>query len=185
MLRLDSLETTFGGGRLESQRTEQPQERETYVLRTNRLGQITRLPDDFQFPNGNAFDCWLQWNVGNATRQIPPLRLIQVNEFIAVLDGKPKTDAEKRAQRGLHKANRQPSRKVSCDMKFLCTYIEKKAVEAGLDTSDRRLENIRRMFEATGEDVGSGSFNPRKGQLKWRTIVAKIRKRLKAEEDNT
>ena len=66
-------------------------------------------------------------------------------------------------------------------MKFLCTYIEKKASEAGLDTADRRLDNIRRMFEAAGEDVGVGSVNPRKGQLKWRTLVGKIRKRLKAE----
>ena len=174
--RLDYLETTFGGGRLVSQRTDQPQERETYVLRTNRFGQIMRLPDDFQFPSGNGFDCWLQWNVGNTTRQIPPLRLIQVTEFSGVLDGKPKTNAEKRSQRGLHVANRRASRKVFCDMKFLCKYIEKKAVEAGLYTSDRRLENILRMFEAAGEDIGLGSFNPRKGQLKWRTLVGKIRK---------
>jgi hypothetical protein len=50
------------------------------------------------------------------------------------------TDAEKRAQRGLYEGKRQPSRKVSCDMKYLCTYIEGKASEAGLDTSDRRLD---------------------------------------------
>jgi hypothetical protein len=181
--RLDSLATRFSGGGLELQRNEQPQTQDTYVLRTNRLGQITRLPEDFQFPNGNAYDCWLQWNVGNAVRQIPPLRLVNVTEFQGILDEKPKTDAEKRAQRGLHKGKRRPSRKVSCDMKYLCTYIEAKASEAGLDTSDRCLNNIQRMFEAAGNDVGSGSVNPRKGQLKWRTLVPKIRKRLKAEKD--
>lgn len=65
-------------------------------------------------------------------------------------------------------------------MKSLCTYIEKKALEAGMNTADRCLDNVRRMFEAAGEDVSS--VNPRKGQLKWRTLVCKIRKRLKARK---
>jgi hypothetical protein len=38
------------------------------------------------------------------------------------------------------------------------------------------------MFEAAGDDVSS-LVNPRKGRLKWRTLVAKIRKRLKAEKE--
>ena len=45
----------------------------TYSLRTNSRGEISRLPRDFQFPNTGIFDCWVQWNVGNLTRQIPPL----------------------------------------------------------------------------------------------------------------
>ena len=62
---------------------------------------------------------------------------------------KPKTDSEKRAQRGLHKEkNDLASRKVSNGtMKSLCTYIETKALEAGMNTADRRLDNVRRMFE--------------------------------------
>jgi hypothetical protein len=167
--RPESLETTkipiIGTAEkraTELQRNEQPQGQDTSVLRTNhRLGQITRLPDDFQFPSGNAYDCWLQWNLGNAVRQIPPLRLVQLIEFQRVLDANPKADAETRARRGLHKGKKRPTRKTSCDMKYLCTYIEKKASEAGLDTSDRRLDNIRRMFEAAG-NVGAGSANPRK-----------------------
>jgi hypothetical protein len=187
--KLDSLAVAFekstGGGRLEIARNVQPpqqqQQEETYVLRTNTQGQITRLPNDFQFPNGNAYDCWMQWNIGNAVRQIPPLRLVEVREYQAVLDKKPKTVTEKRGQRGLHIDKRRPSRKVSCDMRFLCLYIEEKASEAGLDRSDRKLENVRAMFEAAGKDVCAGAVNPRKGQLKWRTIVSKIRTRLKAE----
>jgi hypothetical protein len=187
--KLDSLAVAFekstGGGRLEIARNVQPpqqqQQEETYVLRTNTQGQITRLPNDFQFPNGNAYDCWMQWNIGNAVRQIPPLRLVEVREYQAVLDKKPKTVTEKRGQRGLHIDKRRPSRKVSCDMRFLCLYIEEKASEAGLDCSDRKLENVRAMFEAAGKDVCAGAVNPRKGQLKWRTIVSKIRTRLKAE----
>jgi hypothetical protein len=40
------------------------------------------------------------------------------------------------------------------------------------------------MFEAAGKDVGFGSVNPIKGQLKWSTLVCKIRKRLKAERES-
>jgi hypothetical protein len=36
------------------------------------------------------------------------------------------------------------------------------------------LENVQAMFEAAGKDAGAGAVNPRKGQLKWRTIVSKI-----------
>jgi hypothetical protein len=39
------------------------------------------------------------------------------------------------------------------------------------------------MFEAAGKDIHSGSANPRKGQLKWRTFVLKIPKKLKAEKE--
>jgi hypothetical protein len=62
-------------------------------------------------------------------------------------------------------------------------YIERKVSEAGLATSDLRLVNIQSMFEAAGKDVGFGSANPRKGQLKWRTLVLKIRKKIKAEKE--
>jgi hypothetical protein len=56
-------------------------------------------------------------------------------------------------QWGLHKEKSWPSRKVSCDMWFLCTYIERKASEAGLDTSNLSLVNIQSMFEAAGKYV--------------------------------
>ena len=94
--KLDSLATAVGGGRSELQSTEQTQEQETRVLRTKRLRQMTRLPNNFHFPSGSAFDCWLQWSVGNATRHVSPLQLAKVREFMGVLDRKPKTDdAEK------------------------------------------------------------------------------------------
>jgi hypothetical protein len=106
-----------------------------------------------------------------AKQESAAARLLKPVKITRFLDAKPKMDAEKRAHRGLHKEKRRLSRKVSCDMRFLCTHIEKKVLKAGLDTADRRLDNVRRMFEAAGEDVGSGSVNLRKGQLKWRTLV--------------
>ena len=68
-------ESTGSGGRVTLQRNGRPQQRETYSICTNTLGQLTRLPDDFQFPKGNAFDCWNQWNIGNKERQIPPFEV--------------------------------------------------------------------------------------------------------------
>ena len=69
-------------------------------------------------------------------------------------------------------------------MRFLCVMrIEKKAWEAGLNIADRCSNDAQRMFEAAGADVDSG--NPRKGQLKWRTLVNKMRKRLKPEKERT
>jgi hypothetical protein len=62
-------------------------------------------------------------------------------------------------------------------------YIERKASEAGRTHDLVWLVNIQRMFESAGNDVGSGSANPRKGQLKWRTLVLKIQKKLKAEKE--
>ena len=48
------------------------------------------------------------------------------------MDRKPKTDAEKWAQQGLHKEKMRPGR----DMRFLCMHVEKKALEAGLNTAE-------------------------------------------------
>jgi len=39
------------------------------------------------------------------------------------------------------------------------------------------------MFEAAANDVvGSGAANPRLSQLKWTTLVRRLRKKLKAEK---
>jgi hypothetical protein len=174
-------ESTGSGGRVALQRNGRPQQRETCRIRTNTLGQLTRLPDDFQFPKGNAFDCWNQWNIGNKERQIPPLRLVDVTKY-RFLDLKNKSDEEKRGQRGIHINNRRPSRKIYSDMKFLCNYIEQKASDAGLDTLDRSLGNMRSMFEAAENDIRSGSESRRRiDQLKWQTFVARLRRKISRE----
>jgi hypothetical protein len=58
------------------------------------------------------------------------------------LDLKAKSDEEKGGQRGIHINKTRPSRKVCSDKKFLCSYIEQKASDGGLDTLDRSLENM-------------------------------------------
>ena len=81
----------------------------TFMLRTNTCGEISRLPPNFQFPKGGCDDCWIQWNVGNGKRQIPPLSKLGRREFVFI-DNIPKMDAEKRSQSGKYKDKQQPSR---------------------------------------------------------------------------
>ena len=154
------------------------QEVETYKRRTNGLGQLTRIPADFEFPTSNTYNCWVQWNVGNKAQSIPPLRLTDPLEF-NFMDKKEKTDQGKRGQREIFKNKRRPSRKIYCDMKFICKYIETKAAEANLDTSNRNFSNVGRIFEAAGLD--KVVTNRSGDQLVWTTIIRKLRKKLKLE----
>jgi hypothetical protein len=67
-------------------------------------------------------------------------------------------------------------------MKFLCNYIEQKASDAGLDTLDRSLGNMRSMFEAAENDVQPGSASSRRSdQLKWQTFVARLKRKINRE----
>ena len=158
------------------------QQLECYALRADGLGQLTRIPADFEFSMSNTYNCWVQWNVGNKAQSIPPLRLTDPVEF-NFMDKKEKTDQGKHGQREVFKNRRRPSRKIYCDMKFICKYIETKAAEANLDTSNRKLSNVRRMFEAAGLD--KVATNRRGGQLVWTTIIKKLRAKLKLEEATT
>ena len=99
------------------------------------------------------------------------------------IDKKDKTDKGKRGQRGIFKNKRRPSRKIYCDMKFICKYIEMKAAEAGFDTSDRNLSNVRTMFLAAG--LETIATNRRGDQLVWSTIIKKLRAKLKLEQART
>jgi hypothetical protein len=156
--------------------------RQYFPLRATNDGRISRLPANFQFPKSTAYDLWVQWNVGNTERQIPALRSLEGSDF-AFLDGIEKSAGEKRGQPGKHRDKRRASRKTYSDIKFLCNYIEKKGREAGATIDDRSLGNVRKTFEAAQKELhGSGK---RKGQLKWRTLCLKIRKKLKSSGDNT
>jgi hypothetical protein len=185
--KVDSLKTAFqqsttdGGGRPTRQDAPdlQSYDLQTYRLRTNSRGEISRLPSDFQFPKGGCYDCWTQWNIGDVERQIPPLRKLGPREFLFI-DNQPKTAAEKRAQTGKFRDKRRPSRKIFSDVKFLCNYIESKASEAGENITDMSLANVRKMFEAAMKHlIIPGEGNRRVDQLKWRTMVKRVRKKIK------
>jgi hypothetical protein len=127
----------------------------------------------------SLYDCWIQWNVGNSERQIPPLRTLGPREFLFI-ENMPKTDAEKRWQRGKHIDKRWPSQKIFLDMKFLCNYIESKPSEAGVDSSDMGLYNVWKMFEAAVKElIIPGKHNQRVDQLKWQMMVKRrVRKKI-------
>jgi hypothetical protein len=65
--------------------------------------------------------------------------------------------------------------------KAACNYIEQKASDAGLDTLDRSLGNMRSMFEAAEKDIRSGSASHRSDQLKWQTFVQRLRRKISRE----
>jgi hypothetical protein len=187
--KIESLAQTMAGNgslptMLRRQSDTQPSPTSEIVLRgTNNLGGVlTRLPSDYQFPRCSTYDCWVQWNIGNSERQIPPLRTLFPKEF-QFIDNKPKTASEKKGQRGPFKTNRRPARKIYADMKFVCNYIEAKASEAGVDTSDRSLENVRNMFEAATKELTNtgGTQSRRWDQCKWTTMVQTIRKKVKEQ----
>ncbi len=61
-------------------------------------------------------------------------------------------------------------------------YIESKASSAGNDTSDRALGNVRKMFDLASKYlIIPGENNQQIDQFKWRTMVGRIRKKLKAQ----
>jgi hypothetical protein len=66
-------------------------------------------------------------------------------------------------------------------MKFLCKYIEQKASDAGLDTLDRSLRNMRSMLEAAAKELRLGSVSHRSKQLKWQTFVARLQTKISRE----
>jgi hypothetical protein len=157
----------------------------TSMLRTNPCGEICRPPNDFEFPKGGIYDCWVQWNVGHIDRQIPPLRSLMPKEF-QFIDIMAKSESEKWCQRGptKYRDNRRPSRKTYCDTKFLCNYIESKASSVGSNTTDWALDNTRKMFDLASTDLTiPGENNQRINEFKWRTMVGRIRKKVKVQGD--
>ena len=54
------------------------------------------------------------------------------------------------------------------------------ASAVGVDTSDVSLENVRKMYDAAVKElIIPGKRNQRVDQLKWRTMVSRVRKKLK------
>ena len=180
--KVDSLKTafeecSFGNGRPVRHNAEEETgvvHDTTYMLRTNAFGEISRLPNDFQFPKAGIYDCWVQWNVGNTERQIPPMQTLGPRE-----DGCRETVAKR-------KAHQQAAAKseIFSDMKFICNYIESKAGDSGVDSSDVSLGNVRKMYDTAVKDlIIPGKQNQGVDQLKWQTMVSRVRKKLKEAKE--
>ena len=75
-------------------------------------------------------------------------------------------------------------RKKFADLKFVCNYIEEAAVSQGMDASDRSTRNVRMMYEKVETLLLEGNSNRRGTQLKWTTVINKLRKKLAAEKQS-
>ena len=65
---------------------------------------------------------------------------------------------------------------------FFCKLLEKAASDQGLDTSDNSPQNVRRMFEASENEIWTDcGKNKRMDQMRWTTIVKKLRKQMKTQ----
>jgi hypothetical protein len=152
----------------------------TFQLRT-RGGLLSRLPDNFRFPHSTSYDCWTQWNIGNLERSIPPLRSLVPKEF-QFIDIIPKEANERRGQPGKHREKRRPASKQYSDLKLFCKFLEKAASDQGLDTSNNSPQNVRRMFEASENEIRTAcGKNKRMDQMRWTTVVKKLRKQMKTQ----
>ena len=159
---------------LDEQEKAAAQEMEQYPLRV-RDGLLTRLPNDFEFPKAGVYDLWLKWNIGDTEQGVPPLRLMTAPDF-SFLDKKPPLrDQTFKRKNQLGPAKRRPSRKIFSDIKFVCNYISARAGDAGMDTTDRSSINVRLMYEKVEEVLYKTVKTKRGTQLKWRTLLLKLR----------
>ena len=168
---------------MDAQEREAAQEIQQYPLRV-RDGALSILPNDFEFPKAGVYDLWLKWNIGDTEQGVPPLRMMKAPDF-AFMDRKPPLKDQqfkRKTQQGPPK--RRPSRKIFSDLKFVCEYISKKATHAGMDITDRSNKNVRLMYEKVESELYRTIKTKRGTQLKWRTLVTKLRKVARESNDN-
>jgi hypothetical protein len=162
---------------------EAAREVEQYPLRV-RNGVLSRIPNNFEFPKAGVYDLWVKWNIGDTEQGVPPLRLMKAPDF-AFLDNKPplpEQQFKRKSNQG--PAKRRPSRKIFSDLKFVSQYIEAKARDAGMDINDRSNNNVRLMYEKVEASLYEAVKTKRGTQLKWRTVVTKLRKLVKQQNEN-
>ena len=76
----------------------------SYPLRVHKNGLLSRLPEDFEFPQAGTCDLWLRWNVGDDERGIPPLSVLRHHDY-SFLDKKEKSTMMNRGSTGKQKRN--------------------------------------------------------------------------------
>ena len=127
------------------------------------------------------YDLWTKWNIGDTQQGIPPLQFLKAPDFSFMDKRAPLRDQQFKRKTQEGPAKRCPSRKIFSDLKFVCNYVEAKAKDAGMDTNDRSSTNVRLMYEKVEDQLYQTVKTKRGTQLKWRTLVTKLRK-MAAEE---
>jgi hypothetical protein len=143
----------------------------------------TSLPPNYRFPSQTILDVWTQWNVGNASRAIPPLKNLTSEDF-SFIGEIPLSEGECRREKHPTES-RRPTRKTFSDIKFICTHIEELA---SLHHGFTEINNANMMlaFKAVTSSWKTQYFpsSPRIEQWKWRTLVRQIRDKVRMRNEN-
>jgi hypothetical protein len=186
--QIENLTMAFERTRLSNsevdQSTNNPRQRRATSYFGVTDGRIQRLPLDWRFPDGNPMQLWMQWNIGDSSKQVPALRVLDVKDF-AFLDNIPLSEEEQKHHKGRkNKDNtRRPSRKTYSEMKFFCRYVEEKAAEAGLDVNNQSVQNVQRMFEVATKEFRRLVGVRTREQGRCLTLVQKLQAKKKAERE--
>ena len=164
----------------------------TFPIRSHGNGLFSRLPNDYEFPQAGAYDCWIKWNIGDTVRGIPPLRILHAKDFAFMDKEKPVNNRASgtidgvSGHAGTIKRKRRATRKTYADLKFLCTFIADEAKSRGMDASVMTPENVRLMYLQV-EPLLFKDERPRGTQHNWMTIMTKLRnetRRQKRRKEN-
>lgn len=131
-------------------------------------GTFKRVPKDWRFPRCGVSDLWRQWWIGDDIRNIPPLRLLHI-EDIKHIDKLPIDDDE---QHGRSAKKRRPARKTYSDMKYIMGFVYKKVVDCHALETEITLKTVDIMFRAVADCFSIGG---RDAQKNWTSVVHDLR----------
>ncbi|KUG01323.1 hypothetical protein AM587_10002337 [Phytophthora nicotianae] len=117
-------------------------------------GRFRRVPPDFQLPDCSVAALWVSWMCGNASKKLPPLRMLDGRDM-------PSRNLQKRLS----------------DARYLMTSIESEAKPTGLWQANPTHEDAVKIFTScasisTIPDRTAQRRKRRSGQLSWTTVVA-------------
>jgi hypothetical protein len=144
-------------------------------------GAFHRVPADWRFPKCGTLDLWRMWWVGDTERQVPPLKILKIND-VKHIDMKPLSGIEKTRKVGPNKDNRRMVTKCLTDMRFICKFLTNIVTLMGKLECVVTLSAVDRMFSAFADFVLN---KDRDAQKSWTSVVRELRKKevaIKIEE---
>lgn len=167
--RMEGTSTKMGEAAVESERIESGQGYRLHMYG----GSFHRVPVNWRFPRCGVHDLWRQWWVGDTERNIPPLKLLKIDD-IKHIDKAVLSETEKERKVGPNKNKRRVVKKVLTDMRFICKYLSKLVKEKGKMEEVITLSSVDRMFSAVAGLVLDGN---RDSQKQWLSVVRQLRRK--------
>jgi hypothetical protein len=138
-------------------------------------GSFHRVPIDWRFPRCGVHNLWRQWWVGDTERQIPPLKLLKI-EDVKHIDKVELTTVERERKVGPNRDKRRMVKKILTDMRFICKYLCKLVEQKGKLAEVITLSSVDRMFSEIVDLVLDGN---RDSQKQWLSVVRQLRRKKK------